>query len=88
MGGGRGGEGSERRERREGEVGTGTRERITSLTLYPHLCEHTCTCDVQVRMCLRKVRSMKVQDLQLEYGFPDLNTATALRNRWVEAGRG
>lgn len=34
-------------------------------------------------MCLRKVRSMKVQDLQLEYGFPDLNTATALRNRWV-----
>jgi hypothetical protein len=35
----------------------------------------------QSRRCLRKIESLSVGDLELEYGFPDSHTALALRNR-------
>eukprot|EP00195_Chlamydomonas_chlamydogama_P015552 CAMPEP_0202899652 /NCGR_PEP_ID=MMETSP1392-20130828/7827_1 /ASSEMBLY_ACC=CAM_ASM_000868 /TAXON_ID=225041 /ORGANISM="Chlamydomonas chlamydogama, Strain SAG 11-48b" /LENGTH=462 /DNA_ID=CAMNT_0049585895 /DNA_START=182 /DNA_END=1570 /DNA_ORIENTATION=- len=35
----------------------------------------------KVQRCLRKIKSMKATDLLLEYGFPNMHTAVALRNR-------
>ena len=43
---------------------------------------HTYTQSLSQR-CLRKVRSRKIEDLELEYGFPDNHRALALKNRSI-----
>jgi len=38
----------------------------------------------KLNRCLRKIRSLGVEDLQLEYGLPDMTATLALRNRSVD----